>query len=85
MEQTKERIDAMARICAGMTLEEMQNAAFTYQSLVEIVQRRDVRVPLSALVLPKKGTDEDANVVVGYNLALDHVQRRIDELMGERK
>lgn len=43
MEQTKEHIDAMSRICAGMTLEEMQNAAFTYQSLVEIVQRRDVR------------------------------------------
>lgn len=43
MEQTQERIDAMSRICAGMTLEEMQNAAFTYQSLVEIVQRRDVR------------------------------------------
>lgn len=41
MEQTKERIEAMARICAGMTLEEMQNAAFTYQSLVEIVQRRE--------------------------------------------
>ena len=43
MEQTKEHIDAMSRICAGMTLEEMQNAAFTYKSLVEIVQRRDVR------------------------------------------
>lgn len=43
MEQTQERIDAMARICDGMTLEEMQNAAFTYQSLLEIVQRRDVR------------------------------------------
>lgn len=85
MEQTQERIAAMSRICAGMTLEEMQNAAFTYQSLMEIVQRRDVRVPLSALVLPKKGTDKDANVVVGYNLALDHVQRRIDELMGEQR
>lgn len=41
MEQTQERIDAMARICAGMTLEEMQNAAFTYQSLLEIVHRRE--------------------------------------------
>lgn len=43
MEQTKERIDAMARICAGMTLEEMQNAPFDYKSLLEILQRRDVR------------------------------------------
>lgn len=43
MEQTQKRIDAMSRVCAGMTLEEMQNAAFTYQSLLEIVQRRDVR------------------------------------------
>jgi len=38
-----QRINAMSRICAGMTLEEMQNAAFDYKSLVEIVQRRDVR------------------------------------------
>ena len=43
-----QRVNAMARICAGMTLEEMQNAAFTYQSLVEIVQRRDVRESLTA-------------------------------------
>lgn len=43
MEQTQERIDAMARICAGMTLEEMQNAPFDYKSLLEILQRRDVR------------------------------------------
>lgn len=48
MEQTKERIEAMSRICAGMTLEEMQNAAFTYKSLVEIVQRREVRESLTA-------------------------------------
>lgn len=48
MEQTQERIDAMSRICAGMTLEEMQNAAFTYQSLVEIVQRREVRESAAA-------------------------------------
>lgn len=48
MEQTQERIDAMSRICAGMTLEEMQNAAFTYQSLVEIVQRRGVRESATA-------------------------------------
>lgn len=41
MEQTQERIDAMSRICAGMTLEEMQNAAFTYKALLEIVQRRE--------------------------------------------
>ena len=85
MEQTQERIDAMSRICAGMTLEEMQNAAFTYQSLVEIVQRREVPVPLSALVLPKKGTDENDLVVTGYNLALYHVQCAIDDLMGEQK
>ncbi len=48
MEQTQERIDAMSRICAGMTLEEMQNAPFTYQALLEIVQRRDVRESLTA-------------------------------------
>lgn len=48
MEQTQERIDAMARICAGMTLEEMQNAPFTYKALLEIVQRRDVRESLTA-------------------------------------
>lgn len=41
MEQTKERIEAMARICDGMTLEEMQSAPFTYQALLEIVQRRE--------------------------------------------
>ena len=39
---------AMARICAGMTLEEMQNAPFTYKALLEIVQRRDVRESLTA-------------------------------------
>lgn len=36
-----QRINAMARICAGMTLEEMQNAPFTYKALLEIVQRRE--------------------------------------------
>lgn len=41
MEQTQERINAMSHICAGMTLEEMQNAAFTYKSLLEIVRRRE--------------------------------------------
>lgn len=48
MEQTKERIEAMSRICAGMTLEEMQNASFDYKSLVEIVQRREVRESAAA-------------------------------------
>lgn len=38
-----EHINAMARICGGMTLEEMQNAPFDYKSLLEIVQRREVR------------------------------------------
>lgn len=52
MEQTKQQLDAMqgelaqrvnamSRICAGMTLEELQNAQFTYQSLLEIVRRRE--------------------------------------------
>lgn len=41
--QSQKKMLAMMRICDGMTLEEMQNAAFTYKSLVEIVQRRDVR------------------------------------------
>lgn len=36
-----QRVNAMARICGGMTLEEMQSAPFTYKSLVEIVQRRE--------------------------------------------
>lgn len=36
-----QRINAMARICADMTLEELQNAQFTYQSLLEIVRRRE--------------------------------------------
>ena len=48
MEQTQEHIEAMSRICAGMTLEEMQNAAFDYKSLVEIVQRRENRESLTA-------------------------------------
>lgn len=39
---------AMQAICAGMTLEEMQNAPFTYKALLEIVQRRDVRESLTA-------------------------------------
>lgn len=48
MEKTQERIAAMSRICAGMTLEDLQNAAFTYQSLVEIVRRREVRESAAA-------------------------------------
>ena len=44
----EERAATMARICAGMALEEMQNAAFTYKSLVEIVQRREGRESLTA-------------------------------------
>lgn len=43
-----QRVNAMARICAGMTLEEMQNAPFTYKALLEIVQRREVRESLTA-------------------------------------
>lgn len=34
-------VNAMARICAGMTLEEMQNATFTYKTLLDVMKRRD--------------------------------------------
>lgn len=46
--QAQKKMLAMARICAGMTLEEMQNAPFTYKALLEIVQRREVRESLTA-------------------------------------
>lgn len=36
-----QRVNAMSRICAGMTLEEMQNAPFTYKALLEIVMKRE--------------------------------------------
>lgn len=85
MTQDQDRINAMERICAGMTTAELRDAPFTYQSLLQIVQRREDRVPLSALVLPQKGTDENDLVVIGYNLALYHVQCAIDDLMEQAK
>lgn len=36
-----QHVNAMTRICAGMTLEEMQNATFTYKTLLEVMNRRD--------------------------------------------
>jgi hypothetical protein len=35
------RVNAMARICAGMTTEELEAAQFTYQSLLHVVERRE--------------------------------------------
>lgn len=35
------KLVAMKKICAGMTLEELRDAPFTYQSLLQIVQRRE--------------------------------------------
>lgn len=85
MEQTQERIDAMARICAGMTLEEMQNAAFTYQSLVEIVQRREVR---NACVPDERrdacavyGSDYEQGCIDGWN----NCREAMISKMGEQK
>lgn len=43
MTQDQDRIDAMERICAGMTTAELRDAPFTYQSLLQIVQRREDR------------------------------------------
>lgn len=73
MEQTQERIAAMSHICAGMTLEEMQNAPFTYQSLLEIVQRRDVRDK-------KKDHAFDCGLKHGWNNCLEMISK-----MGEQK
>lgn len=41
MTPDQDRIDAMERICAGMTTAELRDAPFTYQSLLQIVQRRE--------------------------------------------
>lgn len=85
MEQTKEHIDAMSRICAGMTLEEMQNAAFTYKSLVEIVQRRDVR---NACVPDAKDDHEHAqydSFDYGYYSGWNECREAMISKMGEQK
>lgn len=86
MEQTQERIDAMSRICAGMTLEDMQNAAFTYQSLVEIVQRRDVR---NACVPDERAHDFlpgcGDRYVTGYADGWNACRREMISKMGEQK
>lgn len=38
-----QHVNAMARICAGMTLEEMQDATFTYKTLLEVMKRRETK------------------------------------------
>lgn len=43
-----QRVNAMARICDGMSPEDMEQAPFTYKALLEIVQRREVRESLTA-------------------------------------
>lgn len=88
MEQTQERIDAMSRICAGMTLEEMQNAAFTYQSLLEIVQRRDVRnacVPDEMEVPDCTGYDLGNNFERGVATGWNDCREAMISKMGEQK
>lgn len=93
MTQDQDRIDAMERLCAGMTTAELRDAPFTYQSLLQIVRRRDDRVPLSALVLPEKesseGVDKFDNYnygqVDGWNDAIDIVQDKINQLMEKAK
>lgn len=91
MTQDQSRIDAMERLCAGMTTAELRDAPFTYQSLLQIVQRREDRVPLSALVLPEKRTvgeyDEEYmhDSADGWNAAIETVQDKINQLMEQAK
>lgn len=92
MTQDQDRIDAMERLCAGMTTAELRDAPFTYQSLLQIVQRREDRVPLSALVLPMKEPQPkdmyakySSGYADGYNDAIDDAQRRINQLMEQAK
>lgn len=47
MTQDQDRIDAMEHLCAGMTTAELRDAPFTYQSLLQIVQRRELRESLT--------------------------------------
>lgn len=89
-EELARRINAMARLCVGMSTEDMENAPFTYQSLLQIVQRREGRVPLSALVLPslKTGiglTDYMQGEADGHNNAIEAVQHQINQLMEQAK
>lgn len=94
MTQDQDRIDAMERLCAGMTTAELRDAPFTYQSLLQIVQRREDRVPLSALVLPELREHDDSRsgdydyriaAVDFYNEAIEDVQRLINQLMEQAK
>lgn len=93
MTQDQDRINAMERLCAGMTTAELCDAPFTYQSLLQIVQRREDRVPLSALVLPEneshEGVDKYDNYthgqVDGWNDAIEAVQDKINQLMVQKK
>ncbi len=86
MTQDQDRIDAMERICAGMTTAELRDAPFTYQSLLQIVQRREDRVPLSALVLPEiEDNDPYDDYLEGRNDAIYEVQYQINQLMEQAK
>jgi len=85
---------AMQAICDGMSAEDMEQAPFTYQSLLQIVQRREDRVPLSALVLPELREHDDSRIgdydyriaaIDFYNEAIEDVQRRINQLMDQKK
>lgn len=94
MTQDQDRIAAMERLCAGMTTAELRDAPFTYQSLLQIVQRREDRVPLAALMLPGKKSDEfdfrgDYDYMLGqvdgWNDAIEAVQDKINKLMERAK
>lgn len=82
---------AMRRICDGMTAEDMEQAPFTYQSLLQIVQRREDRVPLSELVLPEMRIHDPHNsdyadgCINGWNDAIEDVQQQISQLMEQAK
>lgn len=39
---------AMLNICDGMSAEDMEQAPFTYKTLLEVVQRREVRESLTS-------------------------------------
>lgn len=82
MEQTKERIDAMAHVCEGMTLEEMQNAPFTYKALLEIVQRRDVR---NACVPDEKSSTHASDYEQGCIDGWNNCREAMISKMGEQK
>ena len=86
--QAQKKMLAMSRICAGMTLEEMQNAPFDYKSLLEIVQRRDVRnarVPDEKEVPDCTGYDLGNNVDIGYAMGWNDCREEIISKMREQK